>query len=275
MSNNLVAKCGGAFFELLFLRLHSERTAKLPVAARVLVYVAAFVLFYFPILYFAAKKCIENHELIAYVVIVIAIHVFAKIMLCSSKKIQRRFASVKGHKHFLIRTWLVLEYVVFMWIVYLFYPLVCVFVPLATLAMSIESMLGFSMVFDLLMQSSETFLLVGGMISYVIFIVADGYRKLKSGFLPDYLGLYVVLTVVSAAIGRVSQRLVDIIAVDVSRLAGTLSWIFSVSNNAMNIVASVMALLFAVHSLYKNCGTGTDEQSEDESSRSESPVGRP
>jgi len=98
----------------------------------------------------------------------------------------------------------------------------------------------------------------------VLFILADGYRRIREGFLPDYLGLYVLLTIVSSAIGKVSQKLVDFMELDVSMLAGTLSWVLSVSNRAMNIVASVMALGFAVNSLYKNCGTGEEETAKQE-----------
>ena len=260
MSNSKAAKYGGAFIDVLFIRLRSDNLKKMTTAGKILVYIAALVFYYLPILYFAVKKCLEYKNFGAYAVIILLIHILARIMLCGSKRIQRRFATIKGRRHFLMRTWLVLEYVVFMWVVYLFYPLVCVLVPLSVLVMSFENMLGFNVIFELFMHSSEMYLLVGGMISYVLFIVADGYRKLREGFLPDYLGLFVVLTIVSNAVGRVSQRIVDFISLDVSQLAGTLSWIFSVSNNAMNIVASVMALLFAIRSLYKNCGAEAEPQ---------------
>ena len=284
MSNSFVGRYCGAFIEVLFMRLRSDNIKSLSVVGRVFVYAVAFVLFYLPILHFAAVKCVENHELIVYAVIIAAIHVLAKFMLSSSKKIQQRFATVKRRERFFMRTWLVVEYVVFMWIVYLFYPLVCIFIPFALLAMSLENMLGYSLIFNLLLQNSEMFVLVGGMISYVVFIVADGYRKLRSGFLPDYLVLFVILTVISSSVGGFYQKIVEYIDLDVSQLAGTLSWIFSVSNRAMNAVASVMALLFAIHSLYKNCGTGGEEEAgkelpvkeaEDEnSSRPELPLGR-
>ena len=262
MSKDAAAKYGGAFLDVLFIRLRSDNIKSIRTAGKVFVYAASVAFYYAPIILFTVKKCFVYDNLAVYALIMALIHIFARVMLVGSKRIQRRFATVKTKKHFLLKTWLVLEYVIFMWVVYLFYPLVCIMIPLSALVMSFENMLGFRFIFDLFMNNSETFLLVGGMVSYVLFIIADGYRRIREGFLPDYLGLYVLLTVVSSAIGRVSQKFVEFIALDVSMIAGTLSWVLSVSNNAMNIVATVMALAFAVHSLYKNCGTGEGDNEE-------------
>jgi len=269
MSNNLVKIYGGAFVDVLFIRLRSDNIKKLPTAGKILVYTVALVFYYLPILYFNVRKCFEYHNLYIYAIVIFLIHILAKVMLCGSKRVQRRFATIKVKKHFLRRTGLVVEYVVFMWLVYLFYPLVCILVPLSALVMSFESLFGFSVIFDLFMRNSEIYLLVGGMVSYVLFILADGYRKIRAGFLPDYLGLFVVLTIVSDAISRLSNKIIEYFTFDVSMLAGTFSWIFSVSNDAMNIVASVMALCFAIHSLYKNCGTGAEETGSESSERAD------
>ena len=260
----IAVKYGDAFLDVLFIRLLSDNVKKLSVVGKALVYTVSCLLFYFPIIYFTVIKCLVYDKLVYYVVILAMIHVLARFMLNGSKRIQRRFATIRLKKHFLLKTWLVIEYVVFMWVVFLFYPLVCILIPLSSVVMAFENLLGFSSVFDLFMNNSETFLLVGGMVSYVLFILADGYRRIREGFLPDYLGLYVLLTIVSSAIGKVSQKLVDFMELDVSMLAGTLSWVLSVSNRAMNIVASVMALGFAVNSLYKNCGTGEEEAAKQE-----------
>jgi len=263
MSDNFFVRFGRAFVEILFVRLRSESVRRLNIVSRILAYMLALALFYVPILYFAVTKCLEERGLIIYFVIIALIHILAKIMLCSSKRIQQRFSAIKQKKHFLIRTWLIVEYVFFMWLVYLFYPLACILIPVSLLAMSVESMLGFSFILNLLFHNWESFILFGGIISYILFIVADGYRKLKSGFLPDYLGLYAVLTIMSAFFEGVPQRLAENFAVNISQITDTLSRIFALSNDSMNIVASAMTFFFALHSLYKNCGANVAEKDSD------------
>ena len=161
-----------------------------------------------------------------------------------------------------MRTWLILEYVVFMWLVYLFYPIACILFPFTLLSMSFESMLGYSVIFEFFLQNSENFIFFGGIVSYILFIFADGYKKLKSGFLPDYLGLYAVLTIMSASFEEISRKLVEYFAIDISKWTATLSWIFSLSNNSMAIVASAVTLFFAIHSLYTNCGAAVTKEDE-------------
>jgi len=239
-----------AFANILFLRLNCESIRKFNIVNRISLYVFAAVLFYIPIIYFIIKKCVDNTDLIIYFVIMVVIHILSKFMLCNSKKIHHRFSVIKKGKHFFIRTLLILEYVAFMWIVYMFYPLSCILIPFSLLAMSVESILGYTAIFNLFLQHSEQFILFGGIISYILFIIADGYKKLKSGFLPDYLGLYAVLTVISASIKNATQKFLDYITVDVSDIADIMSRIFALSNDSMSIVASVMTLFFAVYSLY-------------------------
>ena len=258
MFKNFAAKYGRAFFEILFIRPYPSNVDKFKPIGRVFVYLLAFAFFYLPILYFVTVKCIENKELTAYFAIIVAIHVLAKFMLCSSKKVQKRFSTTKQKPHFLMRTWFILEYVVFMWLVYLFYPLTCIFFPVALLAMSVENLLGGSFILSLFLQNSESFILIGGVISYVLFIVADGYKKLREGFLPDYLSLYAILTIVSASLEGLYQKFAENFSFDISKLASGVSWIYSLSNNAMNIVASAVMFFFAIHSLYKNCGGSGD-----------------
>ena len=261
MASVFAEKYGRAFLEILFVRLRSDKIKALPVPGQAILYVLALAAFYVPILYFAVQKCIEDRELIAYFVVMAAIHALAKFMLCSSWKIQRRFATIKSKKHFLMRTWLIVEYVIFMWLVYLFYPLTCLLLPFSLLAMSAEHLLGYDVIFTFFLQNYENFIFFGGIASYILFIVANGYHKLRAGFLPDYLGLYALLAIMSASIEVASQRFVEYFAIDISRWGTTLSWFFSLSNNAMNIVASAVALFFAVRSLYANCGVDAVEES--------------
>ena len=265
MLSVFLKKYGLAFFDILFLRLRPDNTKQLSIVGKILVYAFALLLFYLPIFYFSAKNCIESPYLIAYFVIIAIIHVLAKIMLSGSKKVQKRFSTIKQERHFLMRTWLIVEYVFFMWLVYLFYPLTCILFPLSLLSMSWESLLGHDVIFKFFLQNAENFIFFGGIVSYVLFIIADGYKKLKNGFLPDYLGLYAVLTVVSLSFEGISQKFIEYFSIDISALVVTLSWVFSLSNNSMNIVASAVTLFFAVHSLYKNCGTGAIEERGDAS----------
>ena len=260
MLSDFAKKYGRAFIEILFVRLRSDTAKKLPLAGKIFVYTLALLLFYLPLLYFTIKKCIENPALIVYFAIIIITHILSKIMLCSSQKIQKRFAAVKQKKHFLMRIWLIVEYVVFMWLVYLFYPLTCILFPISLLSMSFESLLGYSIIFDFFIQNSENFILFGGVVSYILFIITSGYKKLRAGFLPDYLGLYAVLMIMSTSFGEASRIFIEYFSLDISTLATTLSWILSVSNNSMSIVATAITLFFAIHSLYKNCGTGATEE---------------
>ena len=255
MAKKLAHKYGSAFFEILFVRLHSKALAQISIVGRVLLYVAAAALFYLPILYLIVIKCVENTSLILYFVIALLLHVLAKFMLSTSKNIKQRFAMVKTKQRFLMRTWLIIEYVLFMWLVYLLYPLTCILMPIALLSMSIENLLGYAFIFNLFMENMEQFILVGGVISYILYIIGDGYKRIQQGFLPDYLGLYALLTVISAYFERAAQWVIERIAVDVSQFTVTFSWLFKLSNDSMKMVTSVMTLFFALRSLYTHGGT--------------------
>ena len=263
MSGSVAQKYGRSFFEVLFVRWRSETIRQLHIPAQVAIYFLAIVLFYIPIIYFSVKECLGNKELTIYFVLVALLHILAKIMLCNSKRIHKRFSLIKTRKHFLMRTWLIIEYVIFMWLVYLFYPLTCILVPCSLLSMFTESLFGYSFVINLFFQHSEQFILYGSIASYILFIVIDGYRKLKTGFLPDYLGLYAVLTVISASIEAVSKKIFGYFNIDISNVSSALSQIFAISNDSMNIVASVMTLFFAIYSLYTNYAAN-DGEIEDE-----------
>ena len=104
----------------------------------------------------------------------------------------------------------------------------------------------------------------GGIASYIIFILFDGYRKLKTGFLPDYLGLYALLSIISASIEGSMKSILTYWTIDVSHVTSVLSEIFTLSNNSMNIVATGMTFFFAIYSLYTNCGATAEENSQEE-----------
>ena len=270
MNGRFASRYGRAFGEILFLRPRSENISSLNLFARISLYALALILYYIPIFHYTVRRCVAEHELIPYLLAVVAVHILAKVMLYNSKRVQKRFSTVKSRKNFLLRVWLVVEYVVFMWLVYLFYPLTCVLAPVSLLGMSVESMLGYSFIANLFLQSPEQFIMLGGIASYILFILADGYRKLKTGFLPDYLGLYALLAILSAAAERGINRVFEFLKVDISDVTSVLSEIFSLSNRSMNIVASVMTAVFAVYSLYTNCGSPA-AKNPDEAALAEAP----
>ena len=261
MTDSIAVKLGRAFVDVLFVRPESENVRKLTAAGKVFVYSAAVLLFYLPILYFIVSKCIQNSDYIVYAAVIVAVHVLGKFMLHISRKIQRRFATIKSRKSFLLRTWLIIEYVAVMWLVYLCYPLSCILFPFSALAMVVESLFGYGMIFDFFANNFEQVIFIGGIVSYVLFILSAGYKKIRVGFLPDYLGLYAVLAIVSSALGSAAQWAVELLKIDMSGVAATLSWVFELSNNSMKIVASALTFCFAVRSLYKNCGTGDTDDS--------------
>ena len=150
----------------------------------------------------------------------------------------------------------------FMWLVYLFYPLTCILIPVSLLGMSFESMLGYNAFLNLFLQYPKQFIMAGGIAAYILFIFADGYKKLKKGFLPDYLGLYAMLSVISASVEGSMKNVFAHLSVDVSGVKFALSEIVSLSNNSMKIVATAMTAFFAVYSLYTNCGTTEEEEPE-------------
>ena len=263
MGNNSANVYTRAFFELLFFQLNSDNIKRLNSIGKIIIYILAIAIFYFPILYFAITTCLANTELFLYFIIIGLIHILAKFMLINSKKIQARFSSIKTKEHFLIRTWLIIEYVAFMWLVYLFYPLACILAPTSLLLMSFENFLGYSMIYELFLQNSEQFLHIGSIVSYILFIITDGYKKLKSGFLPDYLGLYATLTFISSSMKGNTQKIFNYLNLDTSNLTEIMSHIFTLSNNSMNIIASIMTFLFAIYSLYANNST-TDTQDDKE-----------
>jgi len=254
-----------AFADVLFLNPRSENIRQLSLFGQISIYFIALVVFYIPIFYFIIKSCIADHELTPYFVFIAAIHILAKIMLYNSKRIQSRFSKIKKKK-ILFRIWLMIEYIIFMWLVYLFYPLTCIFVPFSLLGMSFESLLGFSAFLNLFLTHTRMFFVVGGIAAYVFFILADGYKKLKTGFLPDYLVLYALLAIISRSIERAMQNMSAILnlTIDIGSFSTGLSDLFILSNNSMNIVASVMTVLFALRSLYTNCGIVPSEKVEEQ-----------
>jgi len=265
MKTTTAQKYGRAFAELLFLRLRPEAMRDMPWPGRVILYILALGLFYLPILIFAVGSSIRNTALIPYFLAIGAVHVLAKVMLVNSKRTQRRFSSLHSRRSFFLRLWLIVEYIGFMWVVYLFYPLACVLVPVSLLGMAAEGLLGGRFILDLFMHHPETFIRVGGVCSYIAFILADGFKKLRTGFLPDYLGLYALLSVISGAAQGGIGRVLEYFSLDLSNVSAVLSEIFSLSNSSMNLVASVMTVFFAVYSLYtsNNRADGPPQPSED------------
>jgi len=257
------------FHELLFYRLRSKRMRALPVVGQAFLYLLAGVLFYAPIFAFLVSWCRRDMEIISYVLALFLVHILAKVMFYNSKRIQQRFSRVKASKHFLMRTWLIFEYVVFMWLVYLTYPLTCILIPGSLWLMFIQGLVDSRWLFDLFHLYPDQFFLIGGMISYVIFIFADGYKKIRTGFLPDYLGLYAVLSVVSRAAEKLSQNLVSYVGMDITNLREGLSRMLALSNDSMSMVASAMTLFFAVYSLYTTSPEVEEEQPPEESEGSE------
>ena len=253
-----------AFADVLFLGPRSDNIRQLNLIRQISIYFLALAFFYVPIFYFIVRSSISDNELIPYFVFIAAIHILSKIMLYNSKRIQLRFSAIKKKK-ILFRIWLMIEYIVFMWLVYLFYPLTCILVPFSLLGMAFESMLGFSAFLGLFLNHTKIFFIAGGIASYVFFILADGYKKLKTGFLPDYLVLYALLAMISGSIEKAMQNVSAIfnLTIDIGNFTTGLSDLFILSNNSMNIVASVMTALFALHSLYTNCGIVPTEKEEE------------
>ena len=260
MKNNFAVNYGRAFVEILFLHPWNEDIRQLNIRSRISLYFLTLLFFYAPIFYFAVKSSNADNELIPYFLVIGAIHILSKIMLYNSKRIQKRFSTIKDRKHFFHRVWFMIEYIVFMWIVYLFFPLTCILVPFSLLGMAFESITGNNVLLNLFLQDPEQFIAIAGIASYILFILADGYKKLKTGFLPDYLGLYALLAVMSAAVEGSTKNILEYFSVDISNVTKVLSEIFSLSNNSMNIVASAMTVFFAIYSLYTNCGTAGESE---------------
>ena len=151
-----------------------------------------------------------------------------------------------------------------MWGVYLFYPLSCILAPISLLGMSLESMFGHNFLLNFFSQNSEQFIMFGGIASYILFILFDGYRKLKTGFLPDYLGLYALLSIISTSIEESMKSILKYWIIDISHVTSVLSEVFTLSNNSMKIVASGVTFFFAIYSLYTNCGATSEEKTEEE-----------
>ena len=251
-----IKKYNRAFFEILFLRFRSEDIRSFNPFVKFILFLSASVLFYIPVLYSLIRSSLENPSLISYYITITILHVFAKLMLNNSKRIQARFAAIRDRKSIFMRTWLVIEYVVFMWLVYLTYPIACILMPLSLIVMCIENLIGLNILTSVFINHPEQFILWGGIVAYFIFILADGYKKLRSGFLPDYLGLYAVLTIVSASMERWVTMMIASFPpqFNTNRVLLTFSQIFRLSNDSMNIVASAVTFLFAVFSLYTTCG---------------------
>jgi hypothetical protein len=262
MVKRFFAKYGRAFAEILFICPRPDSLRQMNVIAQIVLYAAAFAFFGLPILYFVVRECIRRPALIAFFAAMALIHVAAKAMLCNSKRIQHRFSTMKREKHFLLRTRLIAEYIVFMWLVYLFYPLACILFPALLWGMSIESLLNYSVIFDFFSQYPEQLISYGSILSYILFILADGYKKLKAGFLPDYLGLYVVLTALSSTVEGLTGNLLGQLNIDASSVSKILSQIIMLSNDSMNIVASAMSVFFALFFLYTAHGADPAENAE-------------
>ena len=264
MQDHSSAKYGQAFAEILFLHPRSDNIQRLSRPKRIILYILASALFYVPILYFIVKSSIANRDLIIYFITIGIMHVLSKIMLYNSKRIQKRFSTVKSRENFFLRIWLIIEYVFFMWGVYLFYPLTCILAPISLWGMSLESMLGYNVLVNFFSQNSEQFIMFGGISSYILFIFSDGYRKLKTGFLPDYLGLYALLSIISTSVEGSMKRLLNNWVIDISRVTSVLSEIFTLSNQSMKIVASGVTFFFAIYSLYNSCGETSEEKNKEE-----------
>ena len=264
MKDHSFAKYGQAFVEILFLHPRSDHIRQLSLPGRIILYLLALASFYVPILYFVVKSSISNRDLIVYYITIGIIHILSKIMLYNSKRIQARFSTVKSRENFFLRIWLIIEYIVFMWGVYLLYPLACILAPVSLWGVSLESMFGHSFLLEFFLQNSEQFIMFGGIASYILFILLDGYKKLKTGFLPDYLGLYALLSIISASIEGSIKSILNYWVIDISHVTLVLSEIFALSNNSMKIVATGITFFFAIYSLYSNCGAIGEEKSKDD-----------
>ena len=259
MVRRFLQKYGRAFAEILFTHPRSDSLRQMNAIAQMILYTVAVVFFALPILYFVVQECMRRPALIVFFAIMAVIHIAAKAMLYNSKRIQHRFSSMPREKHFLLRTRLIMEYIVFMWLVYLFYPLACMLLPTLLWGMSIESLLNYSVLFNIFSQYPEQIISYGSILSYILFIVADGYKKLKTGFMPDYLGLYVVLSALSSTVEGLTGKLLGHLNIDTSSVSKILSQIVALSNDSMNIVASAMAVFFAIFFLYTSHGTDAPE----------------
>ena len=259
MKKRSFAKFGQAFFEVLFLRLRSDNVQQLGWLSRAILYFLASALFYGPICYFVVVSSISNHSLVIYYLALGALHVLSKFMLYNSKRLQQRFSTMKTQKRFLYRIFLMVEYISFMWLVYLFYPLACILFPISLLGMSFESILGYNVLLNLFLQNPEQFIMVGGIASYIIFILADGYKKIRTGFLPDYLGIYALLSAISASVEGSTRYVFEYLNINMNSVSSVLSKVFALANSSMSIVASAMTVFFALFSLYNSCGTPAEE----------------
>ena len=255
---------GRAFADVLFFGPRSDNVRELGTFGQISLYFLTSVFFYLPILYFIIKLCVADTELIPYFIVVIALHALAKVMLYNSKRVQTRFATIK-HKNLPFRIWLMIEHIAFMWLVYLFYPMACILAPFSLLAMSVESLLGGSGLLNLFLNNARSFFMVGGIAAYVLFILADGYKKIKTGFMPDYMVLYALLAMISGSIEKLLRNAFEFLnlTVDIGNFTTGISDLFVLSNNSMNIVATVMMAIFALRSLYNNCGIVPAEKTEE------------
>ena len=258
------------FTDILFFGPRTARVKRLPWYIQLPLYLAAAAFVALPIIWFAVTECMRFHVWIPFALAALVIHALAKLMFSFSKHIQHRFSQIKNRRFFM-KIWLIVEYVLFMWMVYLFYPLACILIPSLLWLMGIERFLGLEFLYGLLMRHPEQFVTFGSVASYILFILGDGYKKIKAGFLPDYLGLYAVLTVMSGAMERAAVWLFRYIPFDSGAFLTAISQIFTMSNDSMSLVASVMTLFFAIYSLYKTCGVegeeDTDKNEADEGGR--------
>jgi len=247
--------------DVLFFGPRTVRVKRLPIVVQVLLYLTAAGLVALPIVWFAVAACRRYHVWIPFALAALVVHVLAKLMFTGSKHIQRRFSQIKS-RHFFMKIWLIVEYVLFMWLVYLFYPLACILIPAVLWLLGVESFMGFNILYDLLMRHPTEFIMVGSIASYILFILGDGYKKIKAGFLPDYLGLYAVLTVMSGSMERAAIWFFGYIPIDSGGFLEAMSRIFAMSNDSMSLVASAMTLFFAIYSLYKTCGVEGEAETE-------------
>ena len=258
MSDSFIAGNFRAFTEILFVRFDSENIRRLNIVNRIILYIFAAALYYAPIMYFLVYCCTLSLDALLYFAVMAALHTLSRIMLCNSKKIRKKFSTLKTKRHFIKRTLLILEYIVFMWVVFLFYPITCILFPLSLLGMSVEHMLGSNGLYTLFINHSEHYILIGGMISYIIFIVADSYRNMKTGLFPEYLRLYAMLTVIAGSMEQGMTRLTEAISLDISGATSMISRFFAISNDSMKLVSSAMTLFFVAASLYKDSGNKED-----------------
>lgn len=256
----LIKKYQRTLGEILFFGFIPESIKEFNIVSRILLYTCAALFFYLPSLYFIVYVSMTRTELLPYLLCMVVLHILAKLLLCNSKKIQRYFSSAKTMRYFFMRIIYIVQYVILMWLVYLLYPIACILFPAGMLVLAAEHLAGGQILVNALEAHWQSALLFGSIASYIIFIIADGYHKIKTGFLPDYLGLYAVLSVVSGTIS--SLEILQTLHFGSNQFIIIISELFRLSNTSMNIVSSAIMFSVALYSLYTTCGMKRCEEQE-------------